>query len=635
MNFDLPQLARLALLVSMSKRKLFTVEEVLSQLFDEDEEGEETLLMNSSAHDSALISIEQELGIKNPCSDVESGSESESAFSDDEMLSEKTYSEIQHSSQESVQFNVHEASSQESKPVNVIMPHDDCDPIWRGERPTVCVEQPFTGESGVSDNVLDCSEPIDFFYLIFTEELADSIVNFTNMYAEQELIKAGPLPIRSRLRKWKRVTRNEIYLYTALVFYRGVVWKPTYEMYYMKDDVFTTPFVTKILSYDRFLLIDRFLHFCNNESLSFLDIKTAKIKHVFDYVESKFSELYTPERDICVDESLMLWKGRLSWKQFIKTKRSRFGIKSFSLCESSSGYLWSSCLYTGKELTDKLNAKNDSQYDYVATDVVLHLMKGLVGKGYRLHLDNWYNSIELTRCLLANKTDVVGTLRANRRGLPKELINMKLNPGECVHGFDQHSIMLTKWKDKKDINLISTFIDENTWVKVTRAGKDKEIPLAVHIYNNGMGGVDRSDQMLSSYECERKRVKKWYKKSFMHILNAIAFNCNILCGKVGHSMTQLEFRKKLVLSLVQNHHQEVIKPKKGRPAVIDVVRLNERHFPKFVPPTEKKHNSMRKCKVCSENGKRAESRYQCSDCDVGLCVVPCFEIYHTKKNLKS
>ena len=73
--------------------------------------------------------------------------------------------------------------------------------------------------------------------------------------------------------------------------------------------------------------------------------------------------------------------------------------------------------------------------------------------------------------------------------------------------FDQHNIMLTKWKDKRDIHLISTFIEENTWVKVTRAGKEKEIPLVVHIYNNGMGEVDHSDQMLSIHECERKRVK--------------------------------------------------------------------------------------------------------------------------------
>ena len=164
---------------------------------------------------------------------------------------------------------------------------------------------------------------------------------------------------------------------------------------------------------------------------------------------------------------------------------------------------------------------------------------------------------------------------------------MKLNAGECVNGYDQHNIMVTKWKDKNDVHLISTIIEGNAWVKVTRAGKEKDIPHVVHIYNNGMGGVDRSDQMLSTYECERKRVKKWYKKSFMHILNATAFNCQILHGKVGGSSTQLEFRKKLILSLIEQHHIEYVQPKRGRPMVADVARLHERHFPKFVPPTQK------------------------------------------------
>ena len=191
-----------------------------------------------------------------------------------------------------------------------------------------------------------------------------------------------------------------------------------------------------------------------------------------------------------------------------------------------------------------------------------------------------------------------------------------------------------------DIHLISTFVEENHWVKVNPAGKLKEMPLVWYtfIYNSNMGGGDRSDQMLSSYECERKRVKKWYKKSFMHILNAIAFNCCILHNKVHPASphkSQLNFRKKLVLSLVENHHFQGNRAKKGRPIVTDLVRLNEHHFPKFVPPTENKRNAMRKCKVCSENGKRSENRYECSDCDVGLCVVPCFEIFHTKKNLKS
>ena len=389
------------------------------------------------------------------------------------------------------------------------------------------------------------------------------------------------------------------------------------------------------MPYDRFLLIDRFIHFCDNENLEVRDMKIAKIKTIFEYVDKKFTSLYTQERDICIDESLMLWKGRLSWKQYIKSKRSRFGIKSFSLCESSTGYVWSTCLYTGKELTEKLKACYDSRFKYIATNIVVYLMKDLLGKGYRLHLDNWYNSLELCRLLISNNTDCVGTLRKDRCGLPKELFKMPLNHGEIVNAYDQAStIMATRWKDKKDVNLISTCIDGNMWVKVKRAGKETEVPLVVYIYNSGMDGVDRSDQMLSSYDCEHKRVKKWYKKSFMHILNAIAYNSFILKQKIDTSNeTHLDFRKKLILSLVENHCINYSTPKKGRPVIIDSVRLSERHFVKNVPSTAERPNRTRRCKVCSTNGVRCESRYECSDCDDGLCVVTCFEIFHTKKNL--
>ena len=71
--------------------------------------------------------------------------------------------------------------------------------------------------------------------------------------------------------------------------------------------------------------------------------------------------------------------------------------------------------------------------------------------------------------------------------------------------------MCTKWKDKKDVHMLNTCVPK---VTVIRAGKEKQILLVIHMYNNNMGDVDCADQMLTSYKSERKRVKKWYKKDF-------------------------------------------------------------------------------------------------------------------------
>ena len=58
-----------------------------------------------------------------------------------------------------------------------------------------------------------------------------------------------------------------------------------------------------------------------------------KIQPLVDHLYEKFQEAYTRSRNVCIDESLLLWKGRLHFKQYIPMKRCRFGIKLFMLFE--------------------------------------------------------------------------------------------------------------------------------------------------------------------------------------------------------------------------------------------------------------------------------------------------------------
>jgi len=48
---------------------------------------------------------------------------------------------------------------------------------------------------------------------------------------------------------------------------------------------------------------------------------------VINFFNQTFKEVYTMQEDIAIDESLMNFKGRLSYKQFNPSKRTRFGIK--------------------------------------------------------------------------------------------------------------------------------------------------------------------------------------------------------------------------------------------------------------------------------------------------------------------
>jgi len=58
-----------------------------------------------------------------------------------------------------------------------------------------------------------------------------------------------------------------------------------------------------------------------------------------------------PSQDLSVDESLIKYKGRLSWKQYIPSKRNRFGVKTFSVVDAS-GFVLNSKIYAGKGKED-------------------------------------------------------------------------------------------------------------------------------------------------------------------------------------------------------------------------------------------------------------------------------------------
>jgi hypothetical protein len=89
------------------------------------------------------------------------------------------------------------------------------------------------------------------------------------------------------------------------------------------------------LSRNRFFSILKFLRFADPGNLV-ADDRLKRIRPFLTQVQSLFN--YQPNREICVDESLVLYKGRLLFKQYIKSKRARFGVKVFSLC-SSDGYM--------------------------------------------------------------------------------------------------------------------------------------------------------------------------------------------------------------------------------------------------------------------------------------------------------
>ncbi|XP_068104032.1 piggyBac transposable element-derived protein 4-like [Hyperolius riggenbachi] len=506
-------------------------------------------------------------------------------------------------------------------------------PIDLSQSPPPPPRFPFTGEPGLKKEC-ECN-PLAYLQLFFSEAVIERIVEETNRYATQQL--ATPQGPFSRSRTWEPVTAADIWLFLGLIILQGVVGKPLQKWYWSTNKIIATPFFGTVMSEYRFSLIMKFLHFSNNETFEESTHPAPKLKkiwEVYQMVVENFRTTYVPQRDISVDESLMAYKGRLSWLQYIASKRARFGIKSYTLCESSTGYIWNTILYTGKGTKF---CPRFSEFG-VATSSVLSLLEPLLDKGYCLTTDNFYTSPELSEILIKHKTDTYGTVRANRREMPSAFAKQKLKTGD-IAAWQKGKMLALRWRDKKDVCLLSTVHDTSTVPTRTRGGKDMVKPQVVVDYNHTMGGVDKADQAVTFYPAVRKQQKKYYKKIFRHLLEQSIWNAYIL-HKQGSDrpVTHADFIWKLC-ECICLRYQTASDARVGRRAsyVVNPECLTGRHFMEYIPPTPKKNAPTRTCHVCcsksDEKGKRIrkESRFYCPDCDVALCAIPCFKIYHTRE----
>ncbi|XP_067121312.1 piggyBac transposable element-derived protein 4-like [Centruroides vittatus] len=583
---------------------------------------------------------------------IEDESESDSCSSDDEdrylytrddvcVVSD---SETDESETDESELSESESETDESQ-LSESESENDEDQSWSvsGE-----AREPFPADSDlgkVNVNIpfLD-RNPESIFEYFFTQELTESIALHTNIYASKIIkkkihrkyidtkIHEGIQKKRSKSPLWKDTNCDEVKLFLALLILQGVVKKPNLRLYFTKNKMLATPFFGEVIARNRFEDLLRFMHFTvdSKRSKKEKDYHFFQILPLLNHLKEKWQEIYTPERDISIDESLLLWKGSLTWRTYMPRKRARMGVKSYLLCESSTGYVYDMLVYTGEStiLSDKVKDLDLKGFNKTSR-VVLTLMESRLDKGHRLFLDNYFSSPKLYDTLARYKTDVVGTVRINRKDLPPDMKDKVLNSGEVCSWY-RGKLMALIWRDKKDVCMLSTIHDGSMKSSKSKRRKARMKPEAVLDYNKGMGGVDLADQRINTYAIRKKRLKKFYLKMFLHLIEITVFNSYVIYTKYGAKTRHLNFLLNLVSNLIQKYSHS-IRLERCRKSKTNLARLNERHFITFNPSTATLVRPYRRCFVCSRKNKRKASMYRCAKCNVALCAIPCFEKYHTKE----
>lgn len=559
---------------------------------------------------------------------------------------------------------------------------DDCYTFaWSKDRATFLGRrEKFTGTSGPTFEVTDQMKPIDVFDKTFDIDFIDHLCVETNRNAEQKIAllrEQNKLAVHSRYHRWSPTDRDEMVTFLAILILQGLFTLPEEEAYFTFNGFGTMPYFAKIMSYNRFLLLKTFLHFV--DSLTCQDTtRLSKIRPIVDYFNAKFSSLYMPSQEIAIDESLLKWHGRLNFAQKISSKAAQVGVKTYELCESSSGYLWKFFVYAGKDkatlTTDNTDSNdrpvgdnvtrftddetndrpdNDGPTDIVLTEdsgdrptnatakIVYDLIEPLLHRGHTVIMDNFYNSPLLLRSLKKQKTDCFGTLRLNREFVPdsiKTLTKTELRQGEVVATYCSDLAILV-WRDANLVSMISTYHNLQIGIQ-EKYNRVTYKPSLVLDYNKSMGGVDRKDQFLSAQPMERARNKVWYKKLFRRLYNTAIFNSFVIFSSFHQKISHRQFRTVLAEELLKRHRQIDLTTESRRLNVrsnatgqvtTTLIRRNARHKTQNRPTVESNHFPIRtgsKNTCCWMCPKKTRTIWKCEECDVNLCIEGCFKAYH-------
>ena len=163
-------------------------------------------------------------------------------------------------------------------------------------------------------------------------------------------------------------------------------------------------FVRNNISKDRFFLLIRMLHFNDNDTFE-QNRRIHKIEPILEMLRNNFKSVYSPGEKLVVDESLVPFRGRIIFRQYIPRKSHKCGIKIYKLC-------------TG-------NLSNEPEHNH-SESIVLKLAKPLLKKGAIIYADNFYTFVPLAEKLLQEKTYYSETVRKNKKLLPRDIMTGKL-----------------------------------------------------------------------------------------------------------------------------------------------------------------------------------------------------------------
>ena len=166
------------------------------------------------------------------------------------------------------------------------------------------------------------------------------------------------------------------------------------------------------------------------------------------------------------------------------------------------------------------------------------------------------------------------------------------------------------------------------------------------------------NDQLAQYSSFQRKSFKWWKKVAFRLINLCMVNAYVMyrewmkANSNEKILSQYEYRTEVVAQIIEYASVDVEqKRRKGCPLQNVPTRLlpSGTHRLQKVEAYASGKYPLLACAVCRpaaralavkqgrEPGRRPrrESRFKCTECDVSLCKVPCFELYHKYSDVEN
>ncbi|GFR61931.1 PiggyBac transposable element-derived protein 4-like [Elysia marginata] len=180
---------------------------------------------------------------------------------------------------------------------------------------------------------------------MFPLALFEIFVTETNLYADQRI---ATHPNSS----WYHTYLDEMRAFIAMQNFFGLRPRPRLWMYWSEDPRFHDSYISSIMTIARFKKISRYFHVRDTSGAPRRDRPgfdpLFKVRNIIKKTQETFRAGFQAHRELSVDEAMVGFKGRLSFKQYMPAKPTKWGIKVWTVSDACLGYCLSYDVYTGK-----------------------------------------------------------------------------------------------------------------------------------------------------------------------------------------------------------------------------------------------------------------------------------------------